>query len=162
MLNCWEAALGAAVSVPVLLFVAAPYIRCVLPSAAPALRVRSAPQSGARWGAEPARFASQRECVSVCVAGVRAAGIPSYSPRSGRELFRLPQLQRLADGAALPGLAEPWHPPARSPGSVPVPARSRRSGIGRGPRSHQGAVAQPIGQNAPERAVAANGSRGST
>ncbi|KAF4787874.1 Retinol dehydrogenase 12 [Turdus rufiventris] len=27
MLNCWEAALGAAVSVPVLLFVAAPYIR---------------------------------------------------------------------------------------------------------------------------------------
>lgn len=46
MLNCWEAALGAAVSVPVFLFVAAPYIRCVLPSAAPALRLCSAPRSG--------------------------------------------------------------------------------------------------------------------
>lgn len=157
MLNCWEAALGAAVSVPVLLFVAAPYIRCVLPSAAPALRVCPGPQSAPLGrGAGALRVSAL-----ACVAGVRTAGIPSYSPRRVGSYSGPPSASApvtVTGCRARSALA----PPGAFPGLCPGTGRSRRSGRGRGPRSPQGAAVQPIGRKAPGRAVAANGSCGST
>lgn len=154
MLNCWEAALGAAVSVPVLLFVAAPYIRCVLPSAAPALPPCSAPRS----------------CVCLYVRGGSAnSGNPVPQPALRPGAIPACPAPCPGDTEALPGSLAPARsgPPAAlcpglCPGSGSGSGALAEERQGRGPRSPQGAAAQPIGGKAPARAAAANGSRGST
>lgn len=112
MLSCWGAALGAAVSVPVLLLVAAPYIRCVLPSAAPALRARASSGGGARSRRAP-RLAWRRSGLPGCLTGARVKTDSFSLARAG-----VGRRSRLPGSGASVALTHPRREPGSCWGSA--------------------------------------------
>lgn len=182
MFTCWGAALGAAVSVPVLFFLAAPYIRCVFPSAALALResagrgggLRPAGRAGARArlsdgstnGTDSAPRTRASPPATALAAGAGAppglGGAGLGSARRPRAVRWLPQSSSARCGAG--GAAGQRPPQMDARGAEPSFASRRRGGAHwpsvRGWRRPPMGAAGPPGRAGPARAGGPGSGRG--
>lgn len=133
MYSSWGAALGAVVSVPVLLLVAAPYIRCVSPSAGPTSR-RPPPRGGRACPRAAEGSTGEMRFCSLAFAG---------GGRCSRSSVRLRCPRRALERSRRS--AQPRHRRDLFRGVEPA-GRGQRRPRGRGPPSPHGAAAEPVGR----------------